>query len=192
MRRRDLVAGVGSLAVLAGGGVVATRGLPSTDDDGDAADGEYGDDPIEIETVDAPGSEAGTMQVPEPGRVMVLDFFTTTCGVCQDMMPVLAEANAELETDTDVRFLSVTNERGIDDDDLAAWWAEYDGDWLLGRDESVDLFARYDVTGVPETVVIDGTGAVHWDNTGRKTAAELVDAVEGTVAAIEDATDEPN
>lgn len=178
MRRREVVAGAGSLAVLGGGVAVATLGRPLGSGDDDREE-DYSDDPVEVETVDATGSEAGTLSVPAADRVTALDFFATTCNICQDMMPVMGEAHDTLTADhDDLRFLSVTNERGVSDDELATWWDDYDGNWLLGRDAGVDLFERYEVVNVPTVVVTDEVGAVRWRAEGRKTAEELVDGVE--------------
>jgi len=66
MRRREVLAGLGSVGVVAGAGAVAAFGVPSFDDDSDGSSGLVGrqHEPYEIETVDAPGSEAGTVTVP--------------------------------------------------------------------------------------------------------------------------------
>jgi len=108
MRRRDFLAGVGSVGVVAGAGAVAVYGVPSPESlrDGGGEDGPY--EPLEIETIDAPGSEAGTIQVPDPEQATFVDFFATWCGPCIDQMPALAEANERIGDE--VLFYSVTNE----------------------------------------------------------------------------------
>lgn len=177
MRRRDAIAGIASLGALGGAAALATRGdVPFGDESDDATD-----DPIEIETVDAPGSAAGTVTVPALGDVLLLDFFTTTCTVCQDMMPRLARANDRVDG---VTFLSVTNPLfGPEEepDEFAEWWNEYDGGWLLGLDADNELHERYDVVEVPTTAVIAPNGEIHWRNTGRKTVDEIVTEAEAAL-----------
>jgi len=81
MRRREVLAGLGSVGVVAGAGAVAAFGVPSFDDDSDGSSGLVGrqHEPYEIETVDAPGSEAGTVTVPAPDQPTFIDFFATWC-----------------------------------------------------------------------------------------------------------------
>ncbi len=185
MRRRDVLAGVGSLGVIGAAGVLATRGpsaLDVDDQDTGGSDDESADpasaDPLEIETIDAPGSEAGTMRVPGDG-LMLIDFFATWCTICESQMPHLADARAEV--DDDVAFLSVTNEpvgRSLSREDVADWWVEHDGNWPVGLDPTVELAERYDALQYPTTIIIDADGAVRWYNTGRKSVDDLLEAVE--------------
>ncbi|WP_255191366.1 TlpA family protein disulfide reductase [Natronobeatus ordinarius] len=174
MRRRDVIAGIGSLGVLAGAGVLAARGPSLLDSEGDS---NGGGDPIELETIDAPGSEAGTITVPQPGQAMVVDFFATTCSSCASLMPTVAEAQEAAE---DVTFLSVTIER--DEEPISAWWEEHGGNWAVGMDPGINLYERYDVVATPTTVAIDGTGEAHWRSQGSKTLEEIL---EGAAAARE-------
>ena len=180
MKRRDVIAGLGSLGVLAGAGVVATRGSSMLESDEES--GDWGNDPIELETIDAPGSEAGSITVPEPGQAMVVDFFATTCTSCASLMPTVAEAQAAVD---DVTFLSVTIER--DEAQIEEWWEEYEGDWTVGMDPGIDLYERYDVVSTPTTVAIDGSGESHWRSEGSKTLEEILD---GAAAASEAAAEE--
>lgn len=180
MRRRDILAGVGSLGVLAGGGVLATGGVPSFDeaDDARGSDGSESNEPIVVQTVDATGSEAGTLEIPNTGTVTFVDFFATTCEVCKAMMPTLAEANDRVD---DVTFVSVTSPifgPEETDEELAEWWDEYDGQWLLARDDDHELFERHDVVGTPTSVVFDADGEVHWRDEGRKDVDDLVETIE--------------
>ncbi|MCU4742755.1 TlpA disulfide reductase family protein [Natronoglomus mannanivorans] len=207
MRRRDLIAGLASVGVVAGGGILATRGPPTdefgdgadsdgsdtndsaesdpnaaadTDTDGDGA--EEDDDPIELETVEATGSEAGTVTVPESGQVTFVDFFATWCAPCEKQMPALAEA-ADRVSD-DVRFLSVTNEpvgRTLSEDELREWWDDHDGNWLLGVDPTAELNVRYDVSGFPTAVVIDADNRVRWSHQGIASADELVAQIDAVL-----------
>lgn len=183
MNRRDLIAGIGSLGVLAGAGVLATRG-PSLleSDDGSPRNG---GEPIELETIDAPGSEAGTLTVPEPGQAMVVDFFATTCTTCASLMPTVAEARGKAEG---VTFLSVTGER--EPEPIREWWEEHEGNWAVAMDPRFTLYERYEVVGTPTTVAIDGTGATHWRSEGSGKTVE--DILEGAAAAREASSDPVN
>lgn len=174
MRRREVLAGLGSLGTLGGAGAITVYGLPSGDDAG--AD-EPRHKPIEVTTVEAPGSEPGTLRIPDTGGVTFLEFFATTCSVCKDGMPELAAAHDRVGDD--VTFLSVTNEseRLVDDAALREWWREHGGEWTLGRDPTSELVVYYG-TSTPTAVVFDADGRVHWESTGRKTADEVVDAIE--------------
>lgn len=204
MRRRDLIAGLASIGVVAGGGILVTRGPPTdelVDDDASAGDddrvrdGDDGgdstnpaanatadDDPIELETVEATGSEAGSITVPESGRVTFVDFFATWCAPCEKQMPSLAEAADRVPDE--VRFLSVTNEpvgRTLSEDELREWWDDHDGDWLLGVDPTAELNIRYGVSGFPTAVVIDADNRVRWSHEGLASADELVAQIEAAL-----------
>lgn len=184
MRRREVVAGVASLAALGGGGLLLSRGVPSTgtDADPDGSDGTgSGDDPFTVETVDAPGSAAGTVRVPEGPTL--LEFFATNCGACRSKMPELAVAHEELGDR--VSFLSLTVEPTIEDAELAAWWADHDGSWTVGRDPNFELGGEYGVIAYPTSVLVDAEGDRLWISEGDVLPAEEV------VAEIEGALEEP-
>ncbi|RQG93404.1 TlpA family protein disulfide reductase [Natrarchaeobius chitinivorans] len=196
MRRRDLVAGVASVGVLAGAGAIVLGGLPTGGTDGDgatdddaAADGDAAADdeadsstePLEIRTIDAQGSEAGTVSVPNDGVTVVM-FFVTGCGNCQAQMPRLAEARSQLvdEYGDELTVVSVTYQtpETMPEDELRAWWADLGGDWYVGYDSSPSLATRYGVVGYPVTVVIDEAGEKRWDELGVIDARDIVGAVE--------------
>lgn len=183
MRRRDILAGVGSLGVLGGSGWLFWRGLnsfaPDTTDD--TADGDRGD-PREVETVDAPGSEAGTISIPG-GSVTAAMFFATSCGNCQAQVSRLAEARAQLDDEYGdaVRVLgaSLDSEEMTPPDELADWWATHGGDGPVGY--SSGLGSTYGTIGYPTTIVIDSSGEKRWSETDILSARAIVRAVEGVL-----------
>ncbi|ELZ24458.1 Redoxin domain-containing protein [Haloterrigena salina JCM 13891] len=192
MRRRDVLAGVGSLSVVGGAGVLAIRGPPSADGTGDSEEPSGSEsktpDPVAIETVDAPGSEAGEVRVPTTSRATFIDFFGTWCPPCIEQMPALAEANDRLGDD--VLFLSVTSEAvgsSVTEDELVDWWTEHGGSWLLGLDPTAELTARYLAGGYPSAVAIDADGHVQWSDSGVKTADELAAGIERALETEADA-----
>ena len=186
MRRRDLLAGVGSVAVLGAGGAVALGGFPSvggsdaSDAEGTDAPGEGGTDrterpgPIAVETIDAPGSEAGEVRIPAAEPTFI-DFFGTWCPPCIEQMPALAEANERVGDD--VLFVSVTTENvggSVTKDEVVEWWETHGGNWTLGIDPTAELAARYAPPGYPAAFAIEASGTVAWSDAGVKTADELV------------------
>ncbi|ADJ14178.1 TlpA family protein disulfide reductase [Halalkalicoccus jeotgali] len=169
MRRRDLLAGVASAGVVgAGAWAVSTTSLG----------GGYA--PLTLETIAAPGSDAGEIRVPERGRVSFLDFFGTWCGPCETQMPALATSH-ERVADTDVQFVSITNEpvgTTLPPEDVAEWWAENGGAWTVAHDAEHELTERHDVTRLPTAVVLDAENTVTWSHTGLAEADRLVGAIE--------------
>lgn len=204
MRRRDLLAGVGSVGVLAGAGGILWRGLPvganepteadaASDEDEDEDDG-----PIELETIDATGSEEGTIEVPNDG-VTVAMFFSPSCGNCQALMPNLREAREQLreEYGDDLTVVSVTSQRS--EDELRDWWDEHDGNWSLGFDPGRSLGVSYQVVGYPVVIVVDETGEKHWHENGVLDTRRIYYGVspvldeyqEQTQSAADEEVDEP-
>jgi cytochrome oxidase Cu insertion factor (SCO1/SenC/PrrC family) len=192
VRRRELLAGVGSVGVFAGGTGVVLGGLPSFGNDEPASstsDEEESDGPIEVETIDARGSEAGTVAVPN-GRPTVVMFFVTGCGTCQAQTPQLGEARSRLEgTDATVMSVTYQSKDNMPPDRLRDWWREHDGDWSVGYDPDTSLAANYGVVGFPVTIAVDGRGEKRWERNGRVPPEDIVAAVEpllsGDAAATE-------
>lgn len=187
MRRRELVAGIGSIGALTGAAGALFGGVPSFGDDSTAAaSGGSSDEPITVETIDARGSEAGTLTVPT-GDVTVVMFFVTGCGQCQAHMPHLAEARRRLvdEHGDAVSFLSVTYQSfgAMPADELRAWWRDHGGNWTVGYDPNSDLAAAYSVVGYPVTIVLDEQGAKRWGKLGVQPVDDIVGAVESVLEA---------
>ncbi|MGM0605003.1 MAG: TlpA family protein disulfide reductase [Halobacteriota archaeon] len=166
MKRRDLLAGALGATVLTGGAYVGTQGLPGRRRETI--------DPVTIETLEATGSEGGTLTVPIDGEPAVIEVFATWCDVCSDFMPALAAAQ---ETwGDDVRFVSVTNEPvgfSVEVETVRTWWDDHDGAWSVGVDTDLSLTNALDVSNIPTTVVFDRSGAVHWRDVGAKSPEEL-------------------
>lgn len=181
MRRRELIAGALGAGVVGGGGYLALRGpdLRRASDDQD-----WSDDPIEVTTVAAPGSDAGSVLVPDGETLYVIEFFATTCRTCTEMKPEVVDAERRAEGAT---FLSVTNEQVGDhlpEEELVAYWDDVGGAWTLGVDPRSKLFVRYDGFPVPTTIVVDGVGRVHWRHRGRVSADGILEGVDTAKAAL--------
>lgn len=187
MRRRDIVAGIGSVGVLAGAGGVLLGGLPSFGADRAAsASDEDADGPIAIETIDAPGSEAGTVTVPNDG-VTVAMLFVTGCGFCQAHVSDLAEARSRLAADHGeaVTFLAATYQSADREPpaELRAWWRDHGGTYAVGYDPKGDIAAEYGAAGYPVTLVVDERGEKRWEKLGTVAPETIVEAVEPVLEA---------
>lgn len=189
MKRRALIAGTAALA--------AITGCLNDEDEDDGGEDDPVEPPFDVTTVDAPGSEAGTVIVPTEGQVQLINFIRITCPTSRGMLPRVGEARDRLASVYDVgqdgRVLVMTVINGASGaqpspSELGDWWVDQDGDWPIGIDESGSLFEHHDVTGTPTTVALDGTGEVHWRDRGGTTAGNLVTGVERALG--DDAVDE--
>ncbi|MFC6765050.1 TlpA family protein disulfide reductase [Natrinema soli] len=198
MRRREIIAGLGSVGVLAGagglflGGVPSFGAVPSFEADSTESEHEGGSDgPITVETIDAPGSEAGTVTVPN-GDVMVVELFVTGCGNCQAQMSNLAEAHSQLAADygDGLTFLGATYQSNDSKPpaELRDWWRGHGGNWPVGYDPTGDISARYGAVGYPVTMVIDERGEKRWEELGFAPPETIVEAVEPVLEANDGTT----
>ncbi|GAA0520504.1 Redoxin [Halorubrum aquaticum] len=178
MERRHLLAGIASAGALGAGGVVATGNVPAALGGGTSAEPV---EPITLDTIEAPGSRDGEVTIPAPDRPTFIDFFATWCPPCIEQMPALGDA-AERVGD-EVLFVSVTPEavgRSVTEEEVADWWRENDGDWLIAADPTAELTSRL-VDEFPTAVTIDSTGRVQWSDSGVHTADTLVDEIEAVL-----------
>lgn len=187
MRRRELLASAATATTMTVAGCNGLGESLARDDGGEtgpvADEGETGsvaDDagPVTVETVDAPGSEAGRATVPQPGSVTFVEFFATTCDICASQMSVVGEAHERVADD--VQFLSVTSEPvglTVSTDEVAAWWDDHGGAWTVATDDGTKLARAYDATSVPTAVVVAPDGTETWSHAGRTTASTIVDQI---------------
>jgi len=176
VRRRHLLAGLASVGALGGAGAVATGNSPAAL--GIGGDGAEPVEPVTLATIDAPGSRDGEVRLPADGRPTFVDFFGTWCPPCAEQMPALGEAHDRVGDE--VLFASVTTEDvggSVSESDVADWWREHDGDWLVAADVSAELFTRLNVGGFPSARAIDATGRVRWATSGTHTTEEFVDGI---------------
>ncbi len=159
---------------MVGGGWAASSGWA-------ADDGAIDDTPtaeFTVETIDAPGSSAGTLTVPG-NRPMLVDFVSVGCEVCSDSMPALTEFQ-ETRRES-LRFVSLSTDPvgfSVEQSSLREWWADHDGAWPLGVDSQLSVANRLDVSSVPTAVVIDSEGQIRGRTSGRKSIEKLDSLVE--------------
>jgi len=157
-----------------GGGWAVSSGWTADDGAGD-------DTPtaeFTVETIDAPGSTAGSLAVPGD-RPTLVDFLSVGCEVCSDSMPAIAEFQ---ETHREsLRFVSLSTDPvgfSVEQSSLRDWWADHDGAWPLGVDSQLSVANQLDVTSVPTAVVIDTEGRIRGRTSGRKSVGKLESLVE--------------
>lgn len=173
--RRQLLTGIGGVGILGASAWVGTQTLSDTDESGL---------PVEVETMDARGSESGTTRIPSEDAVTVIDLFATWCTPCIEQMVALTAVAEEYSDDGGVTFVSVTNERTgetLTREDIRQWWRRHDGNWTLGLDPESDLMAALNAGGLPYIAISDTDGTITWRHSGVTTVETLRSNVETAV-----------
>lgn len=170
MNRRQVLLGLGGVTLTGGSVWVATEGLST----GSGL-------PVQIETIDAPGSKKGTIRVPVEDTVTVIDLFATWCTPCIAQMDALTAVHEEYHDTDTVTFISVTNERiggTLSRADIRAWWQQNDGHWTLGLDPDSSLMRILRANGLPFLAIADADGTITWRHSGVVTANTLRSEIE--------------
>ncbi|WP_144905448.1 TlpA family protein disulfide reductase [Halobellus captivus] len=167
MNRRHFLTAIGGLG-LTGGSVLAVRG------DFPNLFGESSSLPVRVETIDAPGSSAGEVTVPNAGSPTLIDLFATWCAPCKEQMDELSSVYEEYGDR--VTFVSITNERlgdTLTERDIRGWWRRHHGAWAVGVDPNSDLMAALGAGGIPYHAIADASGTIRWQQAGLSTAETL-------------------
>jgi len=171
VQRRELLAGLSGGAVVGVGGYVAFSA-----DSGGTARGEQ-IDPVAVDPFETPSSPDDALSVPIAGSVTVIDLFATWCQPCK---PALEELRTVQAAETDVQFVSVTNEvlsGDLSRADVIAWWEEFGGPWAVGHDPEGTLLARLGTSALPYTAVADPDGRIVWAEKGVPDTQQVTEAI---------------
>ncbi|NEU29663.1 TlpA family protein disulfide reductase [bacterium LRH843] len=114
--------------------------------------------PIELTTLQ--GKQVSLAE--NKGKPVVLNFFATWCHPCQEEMPVIVEMEKKLR-EKDAAFLAINltseeqkNSKPVLRQFLKHYRAHFDP--LL--DEQGDVMKKYQIIGIPTTIIIDEQGIV--------------------------------
>jgi thiol-disulfide isomerase/thioredoxin len=118
------------------------------------------------------------------GKVVVLNFWTKTCGPCMEEMPALAELAKVLKPRRDVEFVTISTDEDTTTirDVLSALLREAPPFTVLVDSESEVVNGKFGTRLYPETWIVDKSGVVRarfdgvrdWSNAA---IVELVDQV---------------
>jgi len=116
------------------------------------------------------------------GRIVVLEFWATWCGPCLQTMPLVDGVVREF-ADRNVEFLAVNLEEPAEQ--IKAVLERHKLKAPVAMDRDGVVAAKYAVTAIPQTVVIDRDGNVArlFVGGGKKTAESLRTALQELSAA---------
>ena len=114
--------------------------------------------PAPSRTMPVLGSDETTSVAALRGQVVLLNFWASWCGPCEDEAPVLERAQRQLVAADAGSVLGVT----VDDSPPASlrFVAKHNIGFPSVRDVGSELGKRYDTSGVPETFLIDRQGRI--------------------------------
>ena len=95
------------------------------------------------------------------GKVGVLDIWATTCAPCRQSMPEMSKAYAKYKDNQKVAFMAVSVDEAIVENDtllevLDGWGVKLP----VFRDLEKSAFERFDLPGVPTTIIVGPKGLV--------------------------------
>lgn len=115
------------------------------------------------------------VQIGQPGKVTVLNFWTSWCPSCREEMPELQQFATAHRSDVDYWGINIQETA----DKVSAFVVNnnYTMPVLLDTDGSVA--ATFQINAIPTTLVIDRTGIIRFRKLGGVTQAELENVLHG-------------
>jgi len=108
---------------------------------------------------------------PTPGKILVIDFFSTSCAPCIAELPELAAVRAELQNNRDIQFVIAASELGNDTPDrFRAFIERRHVNIPLAFDAGGKVHDSFGLHGVPALVVLDREGRVRLTRAGYNSA----------------------
>src|SRR5688572_2011096 len=111
------------------------------------------------------------------GRVVVVNFWATSCAPCRDEQPILSAAQSRAGDDGPF-FIGINHREGADA--ARAYLDEFDVRYPSLGDPAGDIAFRFGVPFLPTTVVIDADGRLRYRIAGaidEETLADLLSRV---------------
>ncbi len=108
---------------------------------------------------------------PKSGKILVIDFFSTTCVPCIAELPELSAVRTELSQNRDIDFVLVASDRGNDTPERFRSFAQKRHVTIpLAFDPEGKVFESFGLKGIPALVVLDRTGRVRLTRKGYNSA----------------------
>jgi peroxiredoxin len=108
-----------------------------------------------------PVSDGSVPVAPQRGRILVIDFFSTTCAPCIAEFPEFAAAREDLSSNQDIEFVLVASDRGRDTPEQFRSFIERRHISIpLAFDAGGKAHHSLGLSGVPAIVVVDRVGKV--------------------------------
>ena len=118
-----------------------------------------------------PVSAGSVSFAPQRGRILVIDFFSTTCTPCIAELPEFASARADLSSNHDIEFVLVASDRGRDAPERFRSFIERRHISVpLAFDVGGKAHDSFGLSGVPAIVVVDRTGKIRLTREGYNSA----------------------
>ena len=116
------------------------------------------------------------------GKVVVLDFFATTCNPCKEEMADLAQIKQQY-SDNRVQIISIASSSDSETS-LQQFRDQYDMTWIVARDTSSQkCFDKYSVSYIPTLVIVDQEGYINYRKVGLTDADTLSREIDKLVSS---------
>ena len=137
---------------------------------------------LALTTVDGKPFDASPLK----GKVVLLDFFASWCGVCRAELPQLKTAFSKYQNDPTVAFVLVS----IDEDDkrLQRYLTEMKFPFPVARLEAAQAEKAMGFDNVPQTFYVDAGGVVRYQLNGSESHGDSVGRVAWYIDQLKQST----
>lgn len=126
------------------------------------------------------------------GQVVLLNAWATWCVPCREEMPAFEELYGRYR-DRGLKIVAVNIDEGQGDSDVERYVASLGISFDIWRDPEVRFAKRFRTLGVPETILLDRSGAIvrHWRGPMDPNAPENLESIQALLG-IRPAKEQPD